>query len=101
MDMVRRKLGVGVSSFSSPVAHDCPRRLQRALDNLRAIGWSPIEGRCLRTRHGFQSATAPERIRDFTTLLVNPSVDIIMSAIGGYGCLQLVAGLDYLAYKRH
>jgi muramoyltetrapeptide carboxypeptidase len=86
---------VGVSSFASPVAHDRPKRTERALANVRRIGWEPVEGSCLRTRRGFQSGSALERIEDLHGFLRDGTIDVIMSAIGGFGCLQLIDKIDY------
>jgi len=44
------------------------------------------------------SGTVQERLSDFQYALDDPSIDIILCARGGYGCVQLIDELDFSAF---
>ncbi len=55
---------------------------------------------CLGQHHYF-SGTLEERLSDLQQALDDPSVDAILCARGGYGCVQLVDLLDWTTFQKH
>jgi muramoyltetrapeptide carboxypeptidase len=47
-------------------------------------------------KFGSFSATAAERLEDFSSALLNPEIKAIICSRGGYGCVHLLAELDKL-----
>lgn len=95
------KKTVGVSSFSAPTAFECPKRLERGLNNLTELGWDWVEGNCLRTKFGLSAGSVRQRTLDFNQFALSRQVDIILSAIGGYSSIALLEGIDYKALREN
>ena len=57
-----------------------------------------ISTNCLGEYHYF-SGTDSERINDFQNALDDDSVDVILCARGGYGCIRIIDGLDFSKFK--
>jgi len=55
---------------------------------------------CLGQHHYF-SGTDAERLSDFQNALDDNSVDVILCARGGYGCIRIIDDLDFTKFKRH
>lgn len=50
-------------------------------------------------QHHYFSGTEAERLSDFQNALDDPTVDAILCARGGYGCVQLIDQLDFSKFK--
>jgi muramoyltetrapeptide carboxypeptidase len=59
-----------------------------------------ISTHCLGKNHYF-SGTDQERLSDFQDALNDKSVDVILCARGGYGCIRIVDDLDFSNFKKH
>ena len=55
---------------------------------------------CLGEYHYF-SGTDSERIADFQNALDDESLDVILCARGGYGCIRIIDSLDFTKFKKH
>jgi muramoyltetrapeptide carboxypeptidase len=53
---------------------------------------------CLGQNHYF-SGTDSERLLDFQNALDDDTVDVILCARGGYGCIRIIDGLDFTKFK--
>lgn len=84
------------------VAVTCPAspvdgvRLARALARLEAGGWRIRAGASCNVRGGIWAGSEQDRAAELIGFLRDPSVDAIMAARGGVGCLQLLPYLDAL-----
>lgn len=54
---------------------------------------------CLGEHHYF-SGTDTERIADFQSALDDNSVNVILCARGGYGCIRIIDSLDFTKFKK-
>jgi len=73
--------------------------VQLAKETLENAGFAvSISQYCLGAHHYF-SGTVEERLSDLQSALNNPEVNAILCARGGYGCVQLVDQLDWLAFN--
>lgn len=52
-------------------------------------------------KYNYFSGTISERLHDLQEALVDPEVDAILCARGGYGCIQLVDKLDWRPFLSH
>ena len=82
---------IGVAALSGPVDE---ARLDAGLANLRARGYAPVVASNVRRRQGFLAGSDAERAAGYRELLVDPAVDAIFFARGGYGVTRVLPLLD-------
>jgi len=51
--------------------------------------------------HNYFSGSVQERAVDFQNAIDDPSVDVILCARGGYGCIQIIDEIDFSELKNH
>ncbi len=78
-----------------------PERLAAGIAQLKAWGLHVAAGPHLAARHRTLAGTDAERLTDFTDLLVNPHVDVLLAARGGYGGARLLDRLDPALLARY
>jgi muramoyltetrapeptide carboxypeptidase len=76
-----------------------PGALEEGLAYLRERGYTVVEGRHLRCRHGYLAGTDAQRTADLNQAMTNPRVDAIVFARGGYGCGRILENLDFSPLK--
>lgn len=64
-------------------------------ETLCRLGYEVKSGAHILNQRDYSSGTIEERLSDFNGFLSDPSVDIIMSVIGGYSSNHLLPYLDY------
>ena len=75
--------------------------IDAAIGKLTAMGHEVSIGKnCLGNFHYF-SGTVAERISDFQAVIDDASIEIILCARGGYGCIQIVDELDFSPLKKY
>jgi muramoyltetrapeptide carboxypeptidase len=75
--------------------------LERALDNVRSFGWTPVPGKHVTSQLGYLAGTDADRLNDVNTAFASDEIDAIWCVRGGYGSMRLLADLDYPALRRH
>jgi muramoyltetrapeptide carboxypeptidase len=75
--------------------------LERALDNVRSFGWTPIPGEHVSSQHGYLAGTDADRLADLNAAFASDEIDGIWCVRGGYGSMRLLADLDYPSLRRH
>ena len=83
---------VGVAALSGPVD---PERLACGLDELRRLGYEPVEAENLAVRRGFLAGSDTERLEAFHRLASDPEIKAIVFARGGYGVPRLLPEIDW------
>lgn len=86
---------IGVMSPASPVAAFCPRRFERGVANLGALGFEVVVGAHARARHGHTAGTVAERVADLHGFFRDPAIKAVITTIGGFNANQLLDRLDY------
>jgi muramoyltetrapeptide carboxypeptidase len=71
-------------------------RLARAIGRLEAMGWKIRTGTSCAVRGGIWAGPEHDRAAELIDFLRDPSIDAILAARGGVGCLQLLPYLDAL-----
>jgi muramoyltetrapeptide carboxypeptidase len=69
-------------------------RLACGMASLQKKGYRLVEARNLRARSGFLAGTDEERAAGYRRLLVDPAVDAVFFARGGYGSSRVLEHLD-------
>jgi muramoyltetrapeptide carboxypeptidase len=80
------------------VRHDLD--IERACDNVRSFGWTPILGEHVREQAGYLAGTDADRLHDINAAFASDEVDAIWCLRGGYGTHRLLATIDYPALRR-
>ncbi|HEY9226024.1 MAG TPA: LD-carboxypeptidase [Gemmatimonadaceae bacterium] len=75
--------------------------VEHALASAHSFGWEPVVGSYVLERTGYLAGSDEHRLADFNRFAADPSVHAIWCLRGGYGCMRLLDGLDYEAWRRH
>ena len=86
---------IGVCAPSSGVKDSLYSRLDRALENVRALGYSTIETASVRKESKCVSAGAETRAAEFMSLYENPNVAAIIPPWGGEFLMDILPLLDF------
>jgi muramoyltetrapeptide carboxypeptidase len=95
---LREGARVALVAPAGVVRHD--HDIERACDNVRSFGWTPILGEHVRDQAGYLAGTDADRLHDINAAFASDEVDAIWCLRGGYGTLRLLATIDYPALRR-
>lgn len=85
---------IGIVSPASPQRD--PARLDRGIAYLEGLGYRVELGKnALQSYGGYLAGTDDERREDIEEMFLNPGIDAIFSARGGYGTSRFLSTLDY------
>ena len=86
----------------SPASWFDPQKVHIGMEAMRKIGYRPELGSNALARYGQYSAGSPEqRLEDLHAAFADPSVRAIICNRGGYGSVELLAGLDLKLVRRN
>jgi muramoyltetrapeptide carboxypeptidase len=74
--------------------------VNRALDNVRSFGWTPVLGEHVSSQLGYLAGSDADRLKDINAAFASDEIDAIWCVRGGYGSMRLLADLDYAALRR-
>lgn len=94
-------LTIGVFSASSPVSAFAPERYRRGKEYLQHRGFRIIDGALFGHNDTYRSGSIRARADEFNALLRDPSVDILMSSIGGNNTNSILPYIDYNYLRVH
>ena len=83
---------VGVIALASP---PCMENLEKGLQFLTTLGLRVRLGKHINQVSGYLAGTDSERIADFHDMIVDPDIQAIFLARGGYGTGRLANQIDY------
>ncbi|MCX2680231.1 LD-carboxypeptidase [Galbibacter sp. EGI 63066] len=69
--------------------------LNKAIERVEKMGFKSYHTSRILENHGYLSNTDEERIADVHHMFLNPDIDGIICARGGYGCTRILSGLNY------
>ncbi|MFK8036857.1 MAG: LD-carboxypeptidase [Crocinitomicaceae bacterium] len=69
--------------------------IDNAVKLLSEAGHHVSVGQHATSQHHYFSGTVQERLVDFQNAIDDPSIDVILCARGGYGCIQIIDELDF------
>ena len=73
--------------------------IDRALDNVRSFGWTPVLGEHVSSQLGYLAGSDADRLKDINAAFASDEIDAIWCVRGGYGSMRLLADLDYQALR--
>ncbi len=82
---------IGVVAPSGPIDED---RVALALATLEEVGFRSKLAENLRARRGYLAGDDVSRAKDLTRMLVDPDVQAVIAARGGYGAMRLLPYLE-------
>lgn len=87
---------IGIVAPSSAVAAQCPRRFERGIASVEALGFQVKVATHARARSsfGYTSASPRERAKDINRMYADPEIDALLTTIGGYGSNHILEYLD-------
>lgn len=71
------------------------KALENAMSNVRAMGFKPYHTSRIIGHHGYFSNTDKMRAEDVHEMFLDPEVDGIFCARGGYGCTRILDLINY------
>ncbi|MFL5620068.1 MAG: LD-carboxypeptidase [Gemmatimonadaceae bacterium] len=77
-----------------------PEELDTSIANARALGWEPLPGANVLTRHGYLGGTDAERLQDLNAALAAEDVDAVWCVRGGYGAMRILPYVDWASLNR-
>ena len=98
---LRRGDTIGIISPSYPAAGMFPHRVERGIAQIEALGYHAKLGRHALGVSGFVSDSPENRVSDLHELFLDPSVHLILAAIGGDHSCHLLPLLDLDIVRRN
>jgi muramoyltetrapeptide carboxypeptidase LdcA involved in peptidoglycan recycling len=98
---LRRGDTIGIVSPSFGAAGLFPHRVERAIAQIEALGYRAKLARHALSSNGFVSDSAENRVSDLHEMFLDPSVQLILAAIGGDHACHLLPLLDFDIVRRH
>jgi muramoyltetrapeptide carboxypeptidase LdcA involved in peptidoglycan recycling len=86
-------------SPSTPGTVIAPKRFERAKTFLESKGFNLLAGNLTGKKDIYRSDTARQRADELNELISNPTVDCIISTIGGINSNSLIPYIDYDAFR--
>jgi muramoyltetrapeptide carboxypeptidase len=93
--MLRPGDTIGLVSPSSPVAGLLPHRVEKGIAELQRLGFKVVVGKNALKVTGHTAGTPEERAADLNTFFADPTIDAIVTFIGGFHANQILPFLDY------
>jgi muramoyltetrapeptide carboxypeptidase len=75
--------------------------LDRAIANVRDLGWEPVIATHALARTGYFAGTDEARAADLNEALRDPRIDAVWCVRGGYGAIRLLDRIDWSALRGH
>lgn len=89
-------------SVISPASFAIPERVDRGMERLRQLGYSPIPGSNTQTRGPLFFAGSPrQRLEDLHAAFANPETQVVAAVRGGYGSNYLLDEIDLELIRQH
>jgi muramoyltetrapeptide carboxypeptidase len=75
-------------------------QLERAVNNVRSLGWEPVTYPHALARDGYLAGDDASRLTDLNAAIHDPRIDGIWCLRGGYGVMRILDAIDYDALRR-
>lgn len=90
---------IGVISPSKGLLQLFPNRVQNGIEYLNKNNFNVIFMTNAKKQVSYISSSSEDRVGDLHDAFIDPQIDIIMSAIGGYNSIHLLDKIDYRIIK--
>lgn len=85
----------------TPGSYIPDRTLEKAVNNIKSLGFVPVLGQNIRAKRGYIAGTDEQRLSDLHSMFSNPDIQAVWCARGGYGCTRLLPHIDYELIRRN
>ena len=85
----------------TPGSYIPDKALEKAISNLKTLGFKIRLGKNIRAKRGFNAGTDAERLEDLHAMFADPAIAGIWCARGGYGCSRILPQIDYDLIKKN
>jgi muramoyltetrapeptide carboxypeptidase len=85
----------------TPGSYIPERTLEKAVNNIRTLGFNPVLSQNIRAKKGYIAGTDEQRLSDLHAMFSNPDIRAVWCARGGYGCTRLLPHIDYELIRRN
>lgn len=92
---------IRVIAFSRSLKMICDENINLAKSKLESLDFNVTFSKNCNINDSFISSSVKSRISDLNTALIDDTVDIILSVLGGYNSNQLLDYIDYELIKKH
>lgn len=77
------------------------RTLEKAIANIRGLGFEVVLGKNIRAKNGYVAGTDQQRLDDLHQMFEDSTIRAVWCARGGYGCTRLLPDIQYDLIKAH
>lgn len=85
--------------IAAPAGAVDPAKLEAGEALIRALGFEPVRRDDLTARHAYLAGTDERRAEELMQLVLDPEIEAIVCARGGYGSQRLLGRLDAAAFR--
>ena len=78
-----------------------PAQVERARENVKSLGWQPVQGKNVAASHAYLAGTDEQRISDLNAAIADETIDAIWCVRGGYGAMRLLRHIDYAGLREN
>jgi muramoyltetrapeptide carboxypeptidase len=88
---------IGIVAPAGPFERET---FDRGFEVLQCLGYSTRLADGLFNRRGYLAGDDNQRLAQLNAMLVDPGIDAIMCARGGFGAMKIISHLDYVSIRR-
>jgi len=86
---------IGVFTLSDPIVEPVATYVRSGIEHLEELGFKVRSGKTLSGRHYYTTGTPQERWQDLRSLIEDPEVTMIMTAMGGQSAHEILPLVDF------
>ena len=89
---------IGIIALSGVIDKE---KLNFAINNLKSLGYKVILSNNIFDTNRYLAGNDKDKVEELKKFFLDPKIDIIMTARGGYGAIRLIDKIDYNILKNH
>lgn len=89
---------IGIIALSGVIDKE---KLNFAINNLKSVGYKVKLSKNILDTNRYLAGNDKDKVEELEKFFLDPKIDIIMTARGGYGAIRLIDKIDYNILKNH
>ena len=89
---------IGIIALSGAIDKE---KLNFAINNLKSLGYKVKLSKNILDTNRYLAGNDKDKVEELEKFFLDPKIDIIMAARGGYGAIRLIDKIDYNILKNH
>ena len=89
---------IGIIALSGVIDKE---KLNFAINNLKSLGYKVKLSKNILDTNRYLAGNDKDKVEELEKFFLDPKIDIIMTARGGYGAIRLIDKIDYNILKNH